>query len=393
MKNHELQFTLEDILPKFTPTMQNKILHSVDLVRKAERLALSYDPENGYYNTFSGGKDSQCLYHIVKLAGVTHKTHMNLTSVDPPEVIRFVRMQYPDVELIKPKDSIFNIAVKRRILPTMRVRWCCEEYKEMAGAGKVTLIGIRHSESARRAKRNEVEISSRKFSGDLGGLETYRKEQTTKPRRGRNAKAEPVTIVNADGERVLGCIHGKETLLISPIIDWTDDDVWTFLNTLGIAHCELYDQGWHRIGCINCPMSSTKQKMKENERWPHVKRNWIRAIKAIRRGGVFFSTATWGGQNSAPSQKAMSGGTSPATSHPAQASAGGCVAEHYPPQRQRVNTGLWAGFSNGSSSDRLTEEQENEIAENIYDWWVSGKGYKQWYSEKFLQQKLDFGNE
>ena len=337
MKNCELQFTLEDILPKFTPTMQNKILHSVDLVRKAERLALSYDPENGYYNTFSGGKDSQCLYHIVKLAGVTHKTHMNLTSVDPPEVIRFVRTHYPDVELIKPKDSIFNIAVKRRILPTMRVRWCCEEYKEMAGAGKVTLIGIRHSESARRAKRNEVEISSRKFSGDLVGLETYRKEQTAKPRHGRNAKAEPVTIINADGERVLGCIHGKETLLISPIIDWTDDDVWTFLNTLGIAHCELYDQGWHRIGCINCPMASAKQKMKENERWPHVKRNWIRAIKAIRRGGVFYSTVTWG-QNSASSQKAMSGGTSPATSHPAQASAGGCVAELYPPPNGNAST-------------------------------------------------------
>lgn len=179
----------------------------------------------------------------------------------------------------------------------MHVRWCCEEYKEMAGEGKVTLIGIRHSESARRAKRNEVEISGHKFSGDLDGLETYRKEQTSKPRRGRNAKAEPVTIVNADGERVLGCIHGKETLLISPIIDWTDDDVWTFLNTLGIAHCELYDQGWHRIGCINCPMASAKYKMKENERWPHVKRNWIRAIKAIRQGGVFYnSTVTWGAE-------------------------------------------------------------------------------------------------
>ena len=49
------------------------------------------------------------------------------------------------------------------------------------------------------------------------------------------------------------------------------------------------------------------------------------------------------------------------------------------------------GFSGGSSSDRLTEEQENEIAENIYDWWISGKSYKQWYAEKFQQLKLDFG--
>ena len=49
------------------------------------------------------------------------------------------------------------------------------------------------------------------------------------------------------------------------------------------------------------------------------------------------------------------------------------------------------GFSSSSSSDRLTEEQENEIAENIYDWWISGKSYKQWYAEKFQQLKLDFG--
>ena len=48
------------------------------------------------------------------------------------------------------------------------------------------------------------------------------------------------------------------------------------------------------------------------------------------------------------------------------------------------------GFSESSSSDRLTDEQENEIAENIYDWWISGLGYRQWYAQKFLQLKLDF---
>ena len=87
---------------------------------------------------------------------------MNLTSVDAPEVIRFVRKHYPEVELIKPKDSIYHVAERKQLLPTKKVRWCCEEYKEHAGAGKVTLIGIRRQESSRRKKRNEVEIDSRK---------------------------------------------------------------------------------------------------------------------------------------------------------------------------------------------------------------------------------------
>ena len=51
------------------------------------------------------------------------------------------------------------------------------------------------------------------------------------------------------------------------------------------------------------------------------------------------------------------------------------------------------GFSSSSSSDRLTEELENEIAENIYDWWISGKSYKEWYADKFLQTKLEFPEE
>lgn len=391
MRNSDLELRLEDVLPMFGAALRGKILHSVELLRKAERLAMAYDSEDGYFLAFSGGKDSQCLYHVAKLAGVRFRAHMNLTSVDPPEVIRFVKRHYPDVALTKPKDSIYNIAVRRKILPTMRTRWCCAEYKETAGAGKVTLIGIRRAESARRARRNEVEINNHSFSGTLDGLEEYRKEKTT--RRRKNAAAhKDVTIVNADGERVLGCIHGKESLLISPIIEWTDGDVWTFLNTLGIAHCELYDQGFSRIGCILCPMSRPKQKQREMERWPHVKRNWIRAIKAIRDRGY--------------SRENISGGTSEKTSCHCPMSGTSCGgyewrhnASPIPTKRtfgertrheQWCEPGNW--LSDGSSPDRLTEEQENEIAENIYDWWISGKSYKKWYAERFQQLRLDFGD-
>ena len=288
-----INITLSEAFERASEGLRKKMLHSVELLQKAEKIALNYDAENGYYLAFSGGKDSQALFHMTQLAGVKFCGHMNLTSVDPPEVIRFVKKNYPEVELIKPGKSIFQIAVERQILPTMRVRWCCAEYKETAGAGKVTLIGIRKAESSRRAKRNEVEINNRKFSGDLDGLDEYRQEQMAKRAR-RKSKEQGVNITNADEEQTLGCIHGKESLLISPIIHWTEKDVWEFLNdVVRVPHCSLYDEGWHRIGCIGCPMSSHKQKMIENERYPHVKRNWIKAIKAIRNGGVFKREYTW----------------------------------------------------------------------------------------------------
>ena len=50
--------------------LQQKIDYSIDLLRKSEPLALRLDPQDGFYLAFSGGKDSQALYHIAKMAGV-----------------------------------------------------------------------------------------------------------------------------------------------------------------------------------------------------------------------------------------------------------------------------------------------------------------------------------
>ena len=315
---------------------------------------------------------------------------MNLTSVDPPEVIIFVKQSYPDVDLIKPKKSIYQLAVEKQILPTMRFRWCCAEYKELSGAGRVTLIGIRHQESSRRAKRNEVEISNRKFSGTLEGLDEYRQELKEKRAR-RKSKKYGVNITNADQEQTLGCIQGKESLLISPIIHWTEQDVWEFLNkVMEVPHCSLYDEGWRRLGCIGCPMSSTKQKQIENFRYPHVKRNWIKAIKAIRDGGgiqkrIYLVEHQSGLDANQKKRQSIAQDTGGWIAHP--------DPEHWLCQthKSQLRSVERSGFSQSSSSDRLTDEQnEDLIAENIYDWWISGKSYKKWYADKFLQLKFEF---
>lgn len=262
MKACDIELSLHDVLAKVSKPLAKKIEYSVDLIRKSEKLALRLDPENGFYNTFSGGKDSQCLYHLVKIAGVKAKTHMNLTSVDPPEVIRFVKNEYPDVELIKPRMSIYDMAKKKCILPTRVLRWCCAEFKETSGAGKVTLIGIRKEESARRAKRGEI-------SANIKGKRTE----------------ETFDQWSEHEEKMVTCVGGKDKILVSPIIYWTERDVWEFLNVNNIPHCELYDEGYTRIGCICCPMSQPRQKAKEIKHWPHVKRNWLKTIQWLIDNG------------------------------------------------------------------------------------------------------------
>ena len=67
--------------------------------------------------------------------------------------------------------------------------------------------------------------------------------------------------------------------------------MWEYLNdVVKVPHCELYDQGFTRLGCIGCPMQKQEGILKEFERWPKYRENYLRAFapmlkNAKKRGG------------------------------------------------------------------------------------------------------------
>ena len=61
--------------------------------------------------------------------------------------------------------------------------------------------------------------------------------------------------------------HDRKALL-NPIIDWTDEDIWTYIRENKLPYCTLYDQGFKRIGCLFCPMSYWKRRLEEVKRYP-----------------------------------------------------------------------------------------------------------------------------
>lgn len=48
-----------------TDGLKYRLDKSIALLRKAEHLAKMYDPENGFYLAFSGGKDSLLISPII----------------------------------------------------------------------------------------------------------------------------------------------------------------------------------------------------------------------------------------------------------------------------------------------------------------------------------------
>jgi len=215
-------------------SLQSRIDYSIALLRKAEPLALKMHPD-GFHLAFSGGKDSQVLYHLAQMAGVKFKAHMQITTLDPPELMRFIRKNYPDMELHRPAMNFYQLIIKKKMLPLRQARFCCAYLKEQAGRGTVTLTGIRAAESVRRAKRNEVEVDGFKFGGSIDQFNTY-------------------------NETAHVCVGGKDKVMVAPILKWSNADVWNFIRGNGIEYCRLYNEGYHRIGCIFCPMMSSKKQ-------------------------------------------------------------------------------------------------------------------------------------
>ena len=85
----------------------------MDLLDKTIDRLKAFEPEEGYYGAFSGGKDSQVLYHVAQLAGVNVDWHFQKTSVDPPQLLRFIRANYPAVEWHTPKRTMFQLILDR----------------------------------------------------------------------------------------------------------------------------------------------------------------------------------------------------------------------------------------------------------------------------------------
>lgn len=120
----------EELISKFnfSDELMGKLEHSIDILRKAEPMALDFY-EKGFYLCFSGGKDSQALYHVAVLAGVKFEANMNMTTVDPPEVVRFVRQHYPNVVRHIPEINFYDLIVKKEIstICYTKILLCCFE--------------------------------------------------------------------------------------------------------------------------------------------------------------------------------------------------------------------------------------------------------------------------
>ena len=234
--------------------------------------------------TYSGGKDSDVLLHLAEASGIPFEVLHSLTTADAPETMRHVydtfrRLEEKGVKCtvdkhVKPDGSrvtMWNLIPRKLMPPTRVVRYCCAELKEGGEKGRFIATGVRWAESTARKRR--------------GGLEVL----TSKPQNKLILSND-----NDEDRRLFETCQLKGKRVVNPIVDWQTADIWDYAGAEKISMNPLYCEGFHRVGCVGCPMASKTRAM-EFARYPRIKAAYIRAFYRMldKRIALGKDTHSW----------------------------------------------------------------------------------------------------
>ena len=210
-----------------------------ELEKKVERAIrlLQLIPQDGDIElSYSGGKDSDVILELAKMAGIPYRAIYKATTIDPPGTIAHAKEM--GAEVIHPKKTFFQL-VSKNGFPSRFQRFCCSVLKEYKVCDRA-IQGIRRSESRKRAEKYKEPEVCRVYSAK------------------------------------------EKVKVYLPILEWTDQDVAEFIKERNIKCHPLYYSGGQfdvtkRLGCMGCPLASRKKRIqffKENPKWLKA---WIRA--------------------------------------------------------------------------------------------------------------------
>ena len=205
-------------------------------VDRAIRLLRSIPQDGDIEVSYSGGKDSDVILELAKMAGIPYRAIYKNTTIDPKGTIAHAREM--GAEVIHPEKTFFQL-ISERGFPSRFRRFCCSELKEYKICDRA-IQGIRRSESRKRAERYKEPEMCRVYSAK------------------------------------------EKVKVYLPILEWTDDDVAEFIKERNIkCHPLYYRDGQfdvtQRLGCMGCPLTSKKKRIQEFKKNPKMLKAWIRA--------------------------------------------------------------------------------------------------------------------
>ena len=212
--------------------LEKKIEQAIKLLR------LMAESNDDVEVCYSGGKDSDVILELAKMAGVKFTAIYKATTIDPPHTIEHCREK--GVQVVFPKRTFFQL-LQRKGMSSRFGRWCCSELKEYK-IKDTQILGIRKQESKKRAKLYKEPVVCR----------LYKK--------------------------------GEHVQQILPILDWNNQDLEEFIEERKIKLHPLYYRAdgsidiERRLGCLCCPLKSDNG-LNDFKNYPKMVVTYIHCLK------------------------------------------------------------------------------------------------------------------
>lgn len=233
-----------------TQELQKKVDRAIKLIQSASKIATEHGQPLEV--AYSGGKDSDVILELTKMANVPYRAIYKNTTIDPAGTIKHAKDM--GAEIIQPKKTFFELVAEAGF-PNMFRRFCCGYLKEYKVLDYV-IVGIRREESRKRAERYKEPEQCRVYN---------KKEKASQ---------------------------------YMPILYWTSKDVEEFIKERNITCAPIYydKQGvFHverRLGCVGCPIAR-KNRINELKEHPNMVKAYIRAGKKYLETHNNKNTRRW----------------------------------------------------------------------------------------------------
>lgn len=194
---------------------------------------------------FSGGKDSLVVYDLCKRAGIDCNFYFN-HSLEAPETLAYIRT-FPDVIRRRNEVGFFEYLQKNKkgLLPTPQIAWCCEVYKHNPKyIDDCSITGVRRAESNARKNRQIFESKNK----------TLEKKNKT--------------LFNEYFKEECRGVGSPNKISLRPIVDWSDSDIWQYIDKYKLPINPLYNTKEKRIGCMICPKADFTRNYKMLMKYP-----------------------------------------------------------------------------------------------------------------------------
>lgn len=239
------------------------------------------------YMSFSGGKDSTVLLHLVRSIFPEVPAVFCDTGLEFPEIRDHVK-SVDNVTWLKPEMS-FRKVIDTKGYPVIGKE--CAHWVNLAQNGSPS--GIRQMNADTRYGFNRyaylVDAPFRVSEGCCDVMKKrpakkYHKETGRCPYIGTRAEESRIRAEKwmENGENSFDNAIPRST----PLSIWTDADVWAYIRRFNVPYSPIYDKGYDRTGCIFCAfgiMSDRNRFLKLKATHPV---QWAYCMKDREKGGL-----------------------------------------------------------------------------------------------------------